>query len=317
MERKAKNRIFSAGLKLVVSALLLFLIVRKAGPANVMGQLRSVDAGLFLLSAAGYILIAWLVALRWRMLLENRFPARKLFSLHLIGMFFNTILPGTMGGDAVKVYYLYRDTGLAGASFGSVFLDRFLGLFARLVLGLASGMIAFNELKVIGMQWAVPVLFCVFLAGSVVVFRFRIGKRFPAVADFYEYVRSRLTRKQVMLKAFLLSLVIQALLIATIATVALSLGRRLSFTELFVFVPIIMTVMIVPLSISGFGVREGAFVVLFGLTGISPSVSVSIAFLWFLSTAAASLPGLVEYVRYRKIAADQKGREEAGFSRSP
>lgn len=308
---------FSAGLKLAVSALLLFLIVRKAGPANVIGQLRSVHAGLFLLSAAGYVLIAWLVALRWRMLLDKRFPARKLFSLHLIGMFFNTILPGAMGGDAVKVYYLYRDTGQAGASFGSVFLDRYLGLFARLVLGLASGMIAFNELKVIGMQWAVPALFCAFLAGSMAVFRLRIGKRLPAVADFYEYVRSRLTRKQVMLNAFLLSLVIQALLIATIATVALSLGRRLSFTELFVFVPIIMTVMIVPLSISGFGVREGAFVVLFGLTGVSPSVSVSIAFLWFLSTAAASLAGLVEYVRYRKIAADRKGGEEAGFTRSP
>jgi hypothetical protein len=104
----------------------------------------------------------------------------------------------------------------------------------------------------------------------------------------------------VLLKAFLLSLIIQALLIVMIATVALGIGQQLSFAELFVFVPIIMTVMIIPLSISGFGVREGAFVVLFGFTGIPPSISVSISFLWFLSTATASLIGLVEYLRFRK-----------------
>ena len=86
-----------------------------------------------------------------------------------------------------------------------------------------------------------------------------------------------------------------------IATVARSIGQTLSFTELFIFVPIIMTLMIIPVSISGFGVREGAFVALFGLTGIPSSVSVSLSFLWFLSTAAASLIGLVEYLRRRSV----------------
>ena len=296
-----KKKVLSMSLKIVVSGLLLSLIVKKAGPEQVLQYLHSMKAGFFFLSTLIYIVIAWLVAVRWNILLGGRYTVRKLFSLHMIGNFFNTILPGNLGGDAIKGYYLYRETNKAGVSFGSVFLDRYLGLLARLFLGLISGMAAFDELRTIGMHWAIPALFSLFIAGSLLVFRFRIGKRFGAIADFYDYAHSLLKQKQqLLLKAFLLSFIIQALLIAMIAAVALGIGQRLSFTELFVFVPIIMTIMVIPLSISGFGVREGAFVVLFGLTGIPPSISVSISFLWFLSTATASLIGLVEYLRFRK-----------------
>lgn len=295
-----KKRVLSTSLKIVVSGLLLSLIVKKAGPEQVLQHLHSMRTGFFLLATLIYVVIAWLVAARWNILLGGRYTLGKLFSLHMIGNFFNAILPGTLGGDAVKGYYLYRDTNKAGVSFGSVFLDRYLGLFARLFLGLVSGAAAFAELRTVGMQWAIPALFSLFSAGSLLVFRFRIGRRFGAISDFYDYVHSLLKQKRVLLKTFLLSLVIQALLIAMIAVVALGVGQRLSFAELFVFVPIIMTIMIIPLSISGFGVREGAFVVLFGLTGIPSSISVSISFLWFLSTAAASLIGFVEYLRFRK-----------------
>jgi uncharacterized membrane protein YbhN (UPF0104 family) len=300
MEQQSNKKLLFTVLKVAVSVLLLSLIVKKAGLDNVLRHLRSMDVRLFLLSTVIYIVVAWLVSLRWRILLDNRYPARKLFSLHMIGAFFNLVLPGSMGGDAVKVYYLYQETKQGGTSFGSVFLDRSLGLVARLSLGMVSGLFAFRELKTIGMHWAAPLLFAAFIAGSLLLFRLRIGRRFGAVADFYDYLHSSLKNRRMMLKAFLLSLIIQALLILMIAATARGIGQSLSFTELFVFVPIIITVMIVPLSISGFGVREGAFVVLFGLTGIPSSVSVSISFLWFLSMAAASLIGLVEYVRYRK-----------------
>jgi uncharacterized membrane protein YbhN (UPF0104 family) len=309
MARQTKTGPLSLILKISVSALLLSYIVKKAGPGNVMKYMHSMNPWLFLLSVIIYIGVALLVALRWRILLDYRFTARKLFSLHMIGNFFNMILPSTMGGDAVKAFYLYREMKSGGDSFGSVFLDRYLGLSARLSLGLISSVAAFSNLRDIGLQWVVPAIFIVFLAGSAVVFRLRMGKRFAAIEDFYRYFLSHIKNKQMMFKTFLLSLVIQILLILMIAAIALGIGRSLSFTELFVFVPIIMTIMIVPVSIAGFGVREGAFVMLFSLTGIPASVSVSISFLWYLSTAAASLIGLIEYLRYRK--------QSAGSNRPP
>lgn len=297
---QAIKRILGIILRIAVSGALMFFIVRKAGADNVMRNLRSMHGGLFLLTAMIYIVIAWLVAIRWSMLLDNRYSVRKLFSLQMIGNFFNNVLPSAIGGDAVRFYYLFRETGNGGVSFGSVFLDRFLGLFARLSLGLASGLIAYAELKSVRMHLAIPAFFAFLLVAAFFLFRFRLGLGFAGVAHFYEYVLDRVRRPDIMVKGFLLSLLIQALLILMVYFTARGIGQELSFIGLFVFVPIIITLFIVPASLSGLGVREGAFVVLFGLIGIPASVSVSISFLWFLSMAAASLVGLVEYVRYKK-----------------
>lgn len=300
MMTETAKRALSLSLKALVSAALLWIVISKAGLQNILKNMRDMDPRLFLLSSLIYICLAYIVSLRWRLLLDGKYPARKLFSLHMIGSFFNNILPGPIGGDAVKVYYLYRETGRGGISFGSVFLDRYAGLFARLTIGLIAGFFALAELKTMRMHLAIPLFFAAFLVLSLILFGLRIGRSFSAVSDFYDYARSTLMKRRVVLNVLLLSVVIQMLLIAMIAVIAFGMGQRLSFTALFVFVPIIITVMVIPLSISGLGVRESAFVVLFGLAGVPAGVSASISFLWFLSMAAASVIGLVEYVRYRK-----------------
>lgn len=218
----------------------------------------------------------------------------------MIGGFFNNILPGVIGGDAVKVYYLYKDTRNGGSSLGSVFMDRYTGFFALLLIGLFSGGIAYNELKSIGMNWAMPALFVIFILGSLFLFGVRIGRRFAAIADFYNYFHRYLKKKKIMLQTFILSIIIQVVGLMMVYCIALGLDQKPSFAALFVFVPIIITITAVPVSISGFGVREGAFVLLFGLTGIPPQIATSISFLWFLSIATASLIGLGEYIRYKK-----------------
>jgi hypothetical protein len=258
------------------------------------------DLRLFALSSVAYLLLLFLAAVRWSILLGGEHTVAKLFSLTLIGAFFNNLLPGAVGGDAVKAYYLYRDTGKGGKSIASVFLDRYVGYAGLLCIGLVSGLLAFQDLAAVGMQWISPLLFAAFIAGSLVVFGLRIGRRFSTVADFYDFFHERVRDRGAMAKTFLLSLAVQGLAILMVWLIALGLGQHPSFAALFVFVPIIFTVMMVPLSISGLGIREGAFVLLFGLTGISAEASTTISFLWFLSIAAVSLLGLIEYLRLRR-----------------
>ncbi len=50
----------------------------------------------------------------------------------------------------------------------------------------------------------------------------------------------------------------------------------------------------------GTGAREASFVLLFGFLGISPAQATAVSFAWFLSVATGSLPGLIEYLRYKK-----------------
>ena len=294
--QKLRNA-FLLALKITVSALLLTFVLRKVGLQNILSHLRNMDLRFFFLSSAVYFLTLVLASLRWGILLKGSQPGKKLLSLCLIGSFFNHFMPGAVGGDAVKAYYLYKETGHGGSSLGSVFLDRYVGYCALLSIGLISGIAAYSDLKTIGLHWLTPSLFILFLAGSLLFFGLRIGRRFKALADFYDYFHDTLRDRRAIGKALALSLMIQVLTILEIELISLGLGQHPSFTALFVFVPLIISAMAVPISISGLGLREGAFVVLFGLTGISAEASMAISFLWFLSVATGSLPGLVEYMK--------------------
>jgi uncharacterized membrane protein YbhN (UPF0104 family) len=299
LESKTKKKLFLIAVKVLVSAVLLTVVFRKAGLRDVFSHLGAMDLRYFGLSCLLYILVVPIAAMRWGLLLDKKYPAMKLVSLYFIGSFFNNILPGAVGGDTVKIYYLYKETGKGGNSAGSVFLDRYVGLFTLLFIGLVSSVFAFRELATVRMQWVVPSLFSAYVAGSLIVFGFRIGKRISVLADFYDYFHKYLKNRKTLFKAFLLSLAVQTLSIGTIQLIALGLGQKLPFAALFIFVPIIITVTTIPISISGFGVREGAFSLLFGLIGIPPQMSTSISFLWFLSVAVTSLIGLVEYLRLK------------------
>jgi len=287
-------------LKAAVSGLLLTYVFRKAGLQNVIAHLREMDLRLFGLSSLVYLLLLYLAAVRWSILLGGEQPVRRIYSLTLIGAFFNNLLPGAIGGDAVKAYYLYKEAGQGGRIIASVFMDRYVGYAALLCIGLVSGIAAFRDLATVRMQWLTPLLFLAFLAGSLAVFGLRIGRRFASIADFYEYFHETIRDRLLLAKTFLLSLGVQVLSIFMVYLIARGIGHQPTFAALFVFVPIIVTAMMVPLSISGLGIREGAFVLLFGLTGIPAEASTTISFLWFLSIAAASLLGLVEYVRQRR-----------------
>jgi uncharacterized membrane protein YbhN (UPF0104 family) len=299
VESAKKKKLLFLALKVSVSALLLAVIFRKAGLQDVYSHLRSMDLRFFLASSLLHLLVVYIAALRWGLLLDEKYTSGRLFSLYLIGSFFNNILPGAVGGDTVKVYYLYRETRRSGTSLGSVFLDRYIGLLGLLFIGFVSGLFAFRDLETVGMQWVIPLMTAGFIVASLMVFTLRIGRRFAVIRDFYEYLHKYRGKKRTLLKAFFLSLVLQTISIGMIYLVALGIGQRLTFPALFVFVPIIMTVITLPISISGLGVRESAFVLLFGLVGVPAQESVAVSFLWFLSVAAASLTGLVEYLRYR------------------
>lgn len=299
MSSKKLRTALLLALKIIVSGLLLTFVLRKVGLQNIISHLREMDLRFFFLSSLTYLLTIFLASLRWGTLLKQAHSRKKLFSLCLIGSFFNHFMPGAVGGDAVKAYYLYKETGQGGGSLGSVFLDRYVGYFALLSIGLVSGIAGYGDLKALGLHWLTPSLFILFLSGSLLFFGLRIGRRFSAIADFYDFFHDTLRDRRAIGNAFLLSLAIQFLTILEIELIALGLGQHPSFTALFVFVPLIITVMAVPISISGLGLREGAFVVLFGLTGISAEAGTAISFLWFLSVAAGSLPGLFLYLRIR------------------
>lgn len=293
-------------MKVCVSGIFLFFVFRKADIREIFSYLTSISPLSFIMSVLIYTVAQYVSSIRWGMLLDEDYPTGKLFSLYMIGSFFNNILPGMIGGDAVKAYYLYADTRKGGVSLGSVFMDRYVGFFSLLLIGLVAGLLAFNEMKDIGVHYVLPAVFVLFILTSFIVFGMRIGRSFSAVSDFYDYFHAYIKKKRIMFKTVLLSAIIQLMGIMMVYVIAAGIGQKPSIISLLVFVPLIFTVSSLPISIAGFGVREGAFVLLFGLTGMSPHVSTSISFLWYLSIASASVIGLIEFLRYKKKPFDKR-----------
>ncbi len=118
------------------------------------------------------------------------------------------------------------------------------------------------------------------------------------MAEFYEYFVLLKGRKDVIAKTVGISLGIQAMGFTAVAVLAAAMGEKIPVLLLFVFLPIIITITSLPISISGLGVREGSFVLLLGLIGIKPAVATSLSLSWFFSSFLGSTPGLLAYIRH-------------------
>lgn len=287
-------------LKLSVSSVLLYIILKRTGVEQVLASLKGMSPAAFIIAVFIYLFAQFMSTVRWKLLLPGALNLRKLYSFYMIGAFFNTVLPGIIGGDAIKAYYLYRVTGKGSLTFTSIFMDRYIGFSALLAICIIAFPFGYAHLRGSQVEWLLPLIVLSFAGASFLIFRFRLGKGIPLFSESYEYFHSYRNQKGVIVKAFLLSVLIQLSGIFAAYVLALGMGEPIPFLACLIFLPLVIVFTMLPISISGIGVREGAFVIFFGLIGVKPEVATALSFSWFLSFAAGSLLGLVEYIRHKK-----------------
>jgi uncharacterized membrane protein YbhN (UPF0104 family) len=263
--------------------------------AHVMLLMKSIGPAAFIMAAGIYIASVALSSVRWRMLVPGEFTFWRLFSLYMIGAFFSSFLPGVVGGDAVRAYYLNKDARKIGLTLASVFMDRYLGFVSLMLIGITAYPFSLDVYGTSPYKWLMPGIFLAFIAGSVVFFGLKIGRRFGFMSDVYEYFSELKDSRSKMIKVVLLSSVIQVMNFVSVLVLASRTGESIPMMMLAVFLPIIITITSMPISISGLGVREVSFVVLLGLIGIRPETATSISLAWFISIFLGSLPGLIFY----------------------
>jgi uncharacterized protein (TIRG00374 family) len=304
---RSKPLIFT--LKIIISLSLFYYLISKIGIKTITDTLRLLDISAFIAAIAIYVGSIYLSTLRWKLFLSHKLDTKKLFSLYMIGSFFNTYMPGIVGGDAIKAYYLNNElkntekTNSAGSTIAesvtSIFIDRYIGFFALLCICLFALPFGSKYLKETPVNWIVPVVFISFIIGSFIVFKFRIGEGLVFMSNFYDYFQRYMKKMDVLIKAFIYSIIIQVFSIFSVYLLSKGISTNIPFNFLLIFIPIIILIAFLPVSLSGIGLREGAFVLFFQLIGIPPYQSMTLSILWFLSTVTASLWGLFEYIWYK------------------
>jgi glycosyltransferase 2 family protein len=301
-------------LKIGVSSALLIYLFSKIGGMEVIRNIVLVSPVTFVAAALLYIVSSYISSLRWRLFLPNTLGMRWIFSTYMTGAFFNVCLPSTIGGDAVKIYYLSRklsDPGrgkikpgmneYAAISVASVFMDRYTGLAALLLIGMTGTIAGYQLLAESPALWVTPSLFVAFVVGSVLFLRFRFGSRIKFIMNMYAYFTPYFGKKQVLAKALLYSVILQLIVVLSVYILARGLSIEVTFLQLLVFVPLISLISLVPISISGLGLREGAYVFFLSSIGVRNDLAMTLSLLHFLSVAAASLWGFYEYLRFKHL----------------
>ncbi|HEX9491372.1 MAG TPA: lysylphosphatidylglycerol synthase transmembrane domain-containing protein [Stellaceae bacterium] len=286
-------------IKLIVTVAILGLLARRADWHAVLQRASAAQRPLLVAAVAVIILAIFLAAARWRRLLRRNgimatwsWAIRAAFTSLFIGQF----LPGTVGADGAKLWLLWRAGHPLRSGAASIVADRFTALIGVLALILASlpDLLSLSAPDMVHAVLAAVVAIAVAL-GLVLCVPIRLpavlrGGRLEAVFRMLDDVRNSIWSGAAAF-AIALSVSIHLLAVTAVVLIATSLGVALDFRHAVGIVATAVLLAAVPLSVNGWGIREGAMVAGLSLVGIGQADAFLISVLFGLGMMLSTLPG--------------------------
>jgi hypothetical protein len=284
------RRILSLAVKAAISGLLLYFALNLVNIGTVTDRLARTNPGWLALGVALLLAQVFLLALRWGGIVTAcgaELPLGRLFRLSMIAIFFNQTLPSSVGGDAMRIWLASKQTNWRIGAY-SVFLDRVVGVVALAAivviclpwsLDLVRNPVGRGALLIIGFGSLAAGVIFVALAWD----KLRILQRWSLTRHLVATAGIALTilrSPRDLISIAVLSALIHLLSASAAWCAAQSVGANLSLANsLFLVLPVIL-ISIVPISIAGWGVREGAMVAAFAYAGLSQSDGLIVSLLF-------------------------------------
>lgn len=308
-------------LKLTFSGGLFYWLVNR-GVVDIKSLELFISSPTLILSAILFWLFGpiLLSAIRWKILLESagfRISTYKAVKLQLVGVFFTTVLPGSLGGDLVKAYYLIADNKEKSktSAIWSILFDRLVGMCGLFLIGTVFIFLNFDSLWENTSLRLVMVLVPAYVAGFIaLVFILRLIK--PAIAgnvsedsraglkdkllNAFEKLRVYAEDNGVLVKSVSLSAVAHGLSFLFFYQLYLyTSGNSLfiDFSTIASIFPIGMLMTVLPISPGGLGVGHLAFSQLFAIIGLTNGANVFNSY--FISQILLNLTGVIAYLNIR------------------
>jgi uncharacterized membrane protein YbhN (UPF0104 family) len=299
------RRILLSTIKILVSATLLYLALRKANFADLASRINVASLGWIGLAIAVTFLQIFVGVLRWREIsAECGAPLgmRQAMRYNVIGTFFNQTLPSAIGGDAVRLWLVARAGAGWRAATYSIFVDRAIGLIALAVIIVASLPWSYNLIGDAGGRSALMLVAFIALGGGL---GFLVLGALPwpflrrwwathhvhacaVVANRVLFSRARGP------KVALLSLLVHVLAVVIAWCVVKSIAAPVGFGQVFQLIPPVMLITMLPVSIAGWGLREATMGLAFGYAGLMTNEGINVSLLYgAVSFIVGAFGGLV------------------------
>ena len=291
--------------KLLVSAGLLAYFFSRVHPERFLHTFANAKYSWIALALVTYLFTQAISAVRWTALVRPlgiATPFKDLLKYYLIGMFFNLFAPGTVGGDVSRVFYLVRDVeahaeGRAVTTTHaamSVLMDRAIGMIVLVWLG-AAGLLLFPEYAVPATVRSITLLLAAGFVAAVLLVpllrRLLPEDSHPLVVKIRLALRSYRTQWRALVVAVMLSLIVHLIQAWMHLVMGRALGLEIPYSFCIIVYPLVGTFSAIPVSLNGLGLREGGYIYLLAVIGISTENAIAFGLLLFLIVAVDSLLG--------------------------
>lgn len=297
-------------LKLAVTIGVLGWLLAKVELGTVLATVRKVPLLTLMIAMVLVAAQPLIAAIRWHFILRClNAPVSivRTLQIYWIGLFASCLLPGGIVGDGVRMWMLTRAGTRVSSSVNSVLLDRTAALVGLFLIVAASLPFADNRVADAPIRYGAAILLVAVIA---VAFTIGICIRLPerwqrfraarAVSSISKDLRSVCVPAQRAIGLTCVSALAIACNSLSIFILVRSLGPPIGLLDTMTLAPLVILAATLPISLGGWGLREGSTVGLFWIIGVAPAVSLSASILIGLLSTAVSLPGALVWLQWRR-----------------
>jgi uncharacterized protein (TIRG00374 family) len=299
-------------LRIAVAVGLTAVILWKADPLAVARTTAGADPRWIGAAVLLVLIDRGLMAWRWMDLLcaltpGSRPPFGVILRTFFVSTFVGSFLP-SIGGDAYRAYSLSRYDVRLSESAASVLMDRVLGVLAIAFVGAAA--VALSPRTGVGQAIVLPLTIagagCAVVAAAVFSDRAAalaqaMAARLPgarlrrAIVSLTDAVRRYASHHVELLRVLLSSIAVQAIRVVQAYCLGRAIAIDLPLSTYFLLIPIVLLVMLLPITVNGLGTSQLAFEYFFGQAGVASAAAVALSILFVALGIVGNLPGSVLY----------------------
>lgn len=292
------------------------------GPQSLVEVFHQVQPLWFVLAIAcmGVVVVCGVVRWQWILRVQGlELPLKRTFSINFIGLFFNAFMLGATGGDVMKAWYVARETNHKKAeAVATVIVDRVIGLLVLFVIALVMMLSFWHRVYDDARLRTFTVFTLAFVLGTVAITALSFWKgfadrlpglrpllqrlpKYDTMCRMIEACRVYASHPVVLGKTAAITVAVHGFSMLAIVCIGKGLGiTQAGFVDYFLYLPIVNSISAIPITISGFGVREGMYVAMFDRVGVPGAAALALSLLGYFANLFWSLVGAVFYITHRK-----------------
>lgn len=295
-------------IKLIITIVMFYFLFQYVDFKNLIDILAKSHGGTIGIALLFQLGSTYLAAYRWRLIMQLLIFKEEVsyyVKSYFKGTFFNQVLPSSIGGDAVRIIDLTQRGYDKKDAFYGVFVDRIVGLVGLLVLNLLATIIFFGTFD---KEFSILIIIIALGGISGFTLLFHLEKiKFLANYKFlnlFHRLARRLNRlyadRTLLYKHIAISVGVHLLTVIAIYALANSIDFHLPFQLFLIAIPPVFLLTIVPISLAGWGIREGAMIGIFMLVGADETKVMAMSILYGLLLMIASFPGAYFWIKSKK-----------------